>query len=287
VIEREMEDLAWEHPELFLAEPLSQFRRQQRSAVGRSDLIFRDSWGRFLVVELKRGVLPRDALHQLEDYFGAVKREYPDTPVEKMVVANSIPEERRLACKQYNIECREISDKRFREVAEHVGYVFRSEIVQEPERSQHSQPETATNLKKTNPQIQPYHPTSEKRGSRGLWEQRGYQVALAVLDGCFGILCDEIDRSLTINYDALNNIKLERAGKILHCLRFNPVVGALRLSGVVPDRAVWMEEKFKTCGLEPVTGYNKKRARVLVRPDQVTACRGLLLEFFIECGLRP
>ncbi len=40
--EREMEDLLWEYPEKLLNEPLTRFRRLQRSGVGRCDLIFED-----------------------------------------------------------------------------------------------------------------------------------------------------------------------------------------------------------------------------------------------------
>ena len=126
--EREMEDLLWNFPELLLNEPLTRHKRQQSTNVGRSDLIFRDKFGRLLIVELKKGVLPRGALYQLEDYFGAVKLQYPETPVEKMVVANSIPPERKIACEQYYIECREIPEIKFRDVAAQVGYVFQSEV---------------------------------------------------------------------------------------------------------------------------------------------------------------
>ena len=123
-----MEDLVWSYPDLLLNEPLTQHKRQQSSTVGRSDLIFRDKFGRLLVVELKKGVMPRGALSQIEDYFGAVKLQFPDTPVEKMAIANSIPQERKLACEQYNIECREIPERKFRDVAAQVGYIFRSEM---------------------------------------------------------------------------------------------------------------------------------------------------------------
>jgi len=43
------------------------------------------------------------------------------------VVAPRIPPERRVACEQYDIEAREIPLKRFRDVADEVGYVFGSE----------------------------------------------------------------------------------------------------------------------------------------------------------------
>lgn len=125
--EREMEDLLWNHPDKLLNERFTQFKRQPSSHVGRADLIFKDRLDRLVVVELKRGKLGRGAIEQLHDYFGMVKKEFPDEPVELMVVANSIPEERRLACEKVDIEWREISEKKFRDVAEEVGYIFDSE----------------------------------------------------------------------------------------------------------------------------------------------------------------
>ena len=125
--EREMEDLLWEYPGKLLNEPLKQYQRQPRSNVGRADLIFTDKLGRLLVVEIKRGKLARGAINQLVDYFGMMKEKFPDKPVELMVVANSIPAERRLACDKYDIDWREISEKKLRDLAEEVGYKFESE----------------------------------------------------------------------------------------------------------------------------------------------------------------
>jgi len=125
--EHEMEDLIWEHPEKFLNESLKKFERQPASAVGRADLIFLDRLDRLLVIELKRGTLERGAVGQIVDYFGMVKSRFPDRPVELMIIANTIPPERRLSCEQYHILPVEISQKKFRDVAEEVGYIFRSE----------------------------------------------------------------------------------------------------------------------------------------------------------------
>jgi len=125
--EHEMEDLLWAYPDRLLGEPLKQLDRQSSSPVGRHDISFIDCIGRILVVEVKRGTLPRKAIAQLVDYFGTYKARFPDKAVELMVVANEIPKERRLACEQYNIEAREIPEKKFREVAAEVGYVFQSE----------------------------------------------------------------------------------------------------------------------------------------------------------------
>lgn len=125
--EREMEDRLWNHPEKFLNESLKQFLRQPRSQVGRADLVFVDRRDRLLIIELKKGKLGRGAIDQLHDYFGMMKKKFPDKPVELMVVANNIPEERRLACEKLDIEWREVSKKKFRDIASEVGYEFESE----------------------------------------------------------------------------------------------------------------------------------------------------------------
>jgi len=117
-----MEELLWNHPEKLLNEALVPFRRQPCSQVGRADLIFKDRLGRFLVVEIKKGTLPRGAINQLVDYYGMLKREFQDESVELMAIANFIPQDRAIACLKFHIEPREISEKRFADVASEVGY---------------------------------------------------------------------------------------------------------------------------------------------------------------------
>src|SRR5690348_13344831 len=120
--EQEMEDLLWNYPDKFLNEPLTPFRRQPTSEIGRADVVFKDRLDRLLVIEIKKGKLERGAIDQLLDYFGMLKKDFPDVPVELMVVANRIPEERQLACTRHDIVCVEIPEKKFRDVAAEVGY---------------------------------------------------------------------------------------------------------------------------------------------------------------------
>jgi len=132
MVEREMQELLWRYPDRLLNEPLKQVAWEESSSVGRADLVFEDRQQRLLIVEVKRGKLPRGAIDQLLDYFGMIKQRFPDRPVEMMVVANLIPSERRIACESRDIECREISEKRFREIAAEVGYIFRSDLAPTP-----------------------------------------------------------------------------------------------------------------------------------------------------------
>lgn len=125
--EREMEELLWNYPERFFDEPLKKFRRQLTSRIGRSDLIFEDSATRLVIVEIKLGRLPRRAFFQLNEYQEAERTRNPERQLRPILVANIVPQEREAVCAREGIECRAISDKKFREVAAEVGFVFESE----------------------------------------------------------------------------------------------------------------------------------------------------------------
>ena len=161
MIEREMEDLLWEHPEKLLNEPLERSQRQPTSGVGRADLVFRDRSGGLLVVEVKHGTLPRGAIEQVNDYFGMVKLQSPDQPVEKMVVANRIPPERKLACENHDITAVEIPERKFRKVAEEVGYNFKSEAARTSEPSNAELARPTESERPTWSGISPVSPTSK------------------------------------------------------------------------------------------------------------------------------
>lgn len=63
MVEREMQELIWEHPERFFNEPFKQFAWETSSSeVGRADLVFEDRHGRLLIIEVRRRKLPRCAI---------------------------------------------------------------------------------------------------------------------------------------------------------------------------------------------------------------------------------
>jgi glutamine amidotransferase-like uncharacterized protein len=74
--EREMQEVLWQRPQRLLHEPLKQFAWEAASDVGRADLVFEDRHGRLLIIEAKRGKLPRGAIDQLPDYFGMMKQRH-------------------------------------------------------------------------------------------------------------------------------------------------------------------------------------------------------------------
>jgi hypothetical protein len=182
--EREMEDLIWHNPEKFLNEPLTQFQRQPSSTVGRADLIFEDRIGRLLVIELKRDTLERGAVMQLIDYYGMVKSRFPGKAVELMVVAARIPPERKVACEQYDITAVEIPHKKFRDVADEVGYVFKSEStnssIQPADRGRAPCKESlrTVNLPKARLSFSPQTGLTVEEPSVLRWTRTGYNVNL-------------------------------------------------------------------------------------------------------------
>jgi hypothetical protein len=170
-----MEDLLWNYPDKFFNETLAQFQRQPTSEVGRADIVFKDRLNRLLVVELKKGKLQRGAIDQLLDYFGMLKRQFPDTPVELMVVANTIPEERQLACDKHDIGCLEISDKKFRDVAAEVGYEFASE------HSLPTEPATAVQVDSIGQTSRSRAPFKRKK-AWGYWTEKGRNYFIAFVN---------------------------------------------------------------------------------------------------------
>jgi len=122
-----MQELLWRYPKDLLKEELKPFRWEMAGDVGRADLVFEDRDGNLLIVEVKHGRLPRGAIGQLVDYYGLVKKEFPDRAVELMAVANDIPRERKQACDRFDIEPREIAETTFRKVATAKSYFFLSD----------------------------------------------------------------------------------------------------------------------------------------------------------------
>jgi len=291
--EKEMEDLLWQYPERFFNEPLKQFERQMLTGIGRPDIVFADQFGRLLIVEVKKGTLERAAIGQLLDYFGAVKLRHPDRPVEMIVVANAVPPERKLACEQYHIECREIPEFKFRAVAAEVGYSFKSESKEEPA---------------VTPDIAQALPASSKVRSlakpeiRKDWEQANFSDALSVVDECFEIL-QEIDPRLTPVYDVfierprgkirirrfvslgINGIPICPLGTQSHAqpLRFElHKKGSVKLSAPTSLRDEW-DPSLRQAAFEV---SDKRTDRLIVSPvwrGKVGQHRTLTKDFFQAC----
>ena len=109
MLERHIEDALCKYPELI--EPGLTFKARQVVVDGkRIDVLFMDSHGFRLIVEVKRGVVVRENVAQLLDYEGYfVTPNNPETRV--MLVGNRVPPNLRKALDHHGFEWRELTER--------------------------------------------------------------------------------------------------------------------------------------------------------------------------------
>ena len=129
MLEKDIENLIARYPEEFF--PKSDFNLigQQVNLSGRRhDIVFKDKFDRSIIVEVKRGILSRDASGQIMEYYGLLKQEKPDEIVELILCANVIPRERKLFLENAGIECKELGISLIQNIAEKYDYKFLDEV---------------------------------------------------------------------------------------------------------------------------------------------------------------
>ncbi len=125
MLEKDIENLIAQHPDEFF--PREGFRLiQQQYVVNRRrfDVLFEDRFGRSIIVEVKRGILTREASGQVMEYYGLLKSQDNLANVELVLFANVIPPERRRFLETAGISCKEVGIRMLVEVAEKHGYDF-------------------------------------------------------------------------------------------------------------------------------------------------------------------
>ncbi len=125
MLEKDIENIIAQHPDIIF--PNAGFRlvgQQIRLGSCRADIIFEDKHNRKIIVEVKRGILSRDASGQVMEYYGLLKTESPDSFVELVLCANIIPPERKKFLETVGIECRELGINYLNQIAEQVNYKF-------------------------------------------------------------------------------------------------------------------------------------------------------------------
>ena len=124
--EKDIENLLAEHPYEFIpTQHLTLKGQQVRLGSSIADIIFEDEKNHLVIVEIKRGILRREALGQIIDYYGLLKKEAPEREIRLMLVANVIPDERKtLLIEKLGIDFVEIPPSKIKHVAEKYGYVF-------------------------------------------------------------------------------------------------------------------------------------------------------------------
>jgi hypothetical protein len=125
MLEKDIENLIAKYPDEFF--PTSGFQLVgQQVKLGRcfADIIFTDKFDRNVIVEVKRGILSRDASGQVMEYYGLLKNEEPESIVELILCANIIPTERKTFLETIGIECKELGINRLNEIASKYNYKY-------------------------------------------------------------------------------------------------------------------------------------------------------------------
>lgn len=125
MLEKDIENLIAGYPKEFFPKEEFLLLGQQHTIEGRRiDILFQDKFGRKIIVEVKRGILTREASGQVMEYYGLMKSKSPKDICELILCANVIPSERKLFLENAGIECKEVSIGFITDLAKRVGYTF-------------------------------------------------------------------------------------------------------------------------------------------------------------------
>ncbi len=125
MLEKDIENLIALYPERFFPDQgFTLVGQQVNLGKCRADLVFKDKHKRTIIIEVKRGVLDREASGQIIEYYGLLKQENPNEIVELILCANTIPAERKLFLERVGIECKELGLALIPNLAREKGYPF-------------------------------------------------------------------------------------------------------------------------------------------------------------------
>lgn len=104
--EKEFEDVLVLHPELI--EPgLTLIDRQAQLESRRTDLIFSDQNDNILLIELKKDIVTRENVEQIQDYLKRLNNKV-NKKIRGMLIGQEVPIDIRLLCEEVNVEWKEI-----------------------------------------------------------------------------------------------------------------------------------------------------------------------------------
>ena len=120
-----MENLIAQHPlEFFPDMNLRLVGQQVKLASYFADIIF-EADGYTAIIEVKRGILKREAIAQIMDYYGIIKEKDPHKNVTLIIIANVIPKERTIfLSEKLGIKFLELSITKIKIVAAKYSYQF-------------------------------------------------------------------------------------------------------------------------------------------------------------------
>jgi hypothetical protein len=125
MLEKDIENLIAQHPDdIFPGEGLTLVGQQVVIEGRRLDIVFVDKHKRKIIVEVKRGILTREASGQIAEYYGLLKNTNQAENCELVLCANIIPKERKTFLETIGIECKELGVVQISELAKKHDYKF-------------------------------------------------------------------------------------------------------------------------------------------------------------------
>jgi hypothetical protein len=125
MLEKDIENLLANYPdELFPGEGFKLINQQFTIEGRRIDILFEDKHGRQIIVEVKRGILSREASGQIAEYYGLLKNADETKNYELILCANIIPKERKVFLETIGIDCKELGIAQISQIANKHGYTF-------------------------------------------------------------------------------------------------------------------------------------------------------------------
>ena len=128
MLEKDIENLIVTYPDEFFPDEGFKLIGQQHVIENkRVDILFEDKHGRQIIVEIKRGILTREASGQIIEYYGLLKTANPNNHYELVLCANKIPAERKSFLELTGIDCKELGYAKVTEIAKKYDYTFLDE----------------------------------------------------------------------------------------------------------------------------------------------------------------
>jgi len=125
MLEKDIENLLAYYPDEFFPGEGFKLIDQQFTVEGRRiDILFEDKHGRQIIVEVKRGILSREASGQIVEYYGLLKTADETKNYELILCANIIPKERKVFLETIGIDCKELGIAQISQIANKHGYAF-------------------------------------------------------------------------------------------------------------------------------------------------------------------
>lgn len=125
MLEKDIENMIATYPDEFFPKEGFKLLGQQITIEGRRlDILFEDKHKRKVIIEVKRGILTREASGQIAEYYGLLKNKGYIGNYELILCANIIPPERKTFLETIGIDCRELGVTLITELAKKYDYTF-------------------------------------------------------------------------------------------------------------------------------------------------------------------